>query len=270
MMAMTYGDVYVARVSLANPAHLVKTMIEAEAYDGPQAAAAQPGVPDYFVWAKTMDAMFSRGSELSVHFNWIAAKHPGRTLTRPTGRPLVKGDVIVAEIESSVIGYRAQQIRPVAVHEADPVFAELSWFHGELYPQLLAAFQPGISVRELLARTLAIGSANRAQRGPASDAKLGLIVHGRGLGDDHPLLVTDLDGRPSSRSQRMLDYVFPAGGVYIFKPTVACADGRYQFIWGDTVHLQPGGARRMGKSQHGLIVSQPRAVEWPRDVTVYE
>ncbi len=35
MMAMSYGTVYVARVSLANPAHLVKTMLEAEAYDGP-------------------------------------------------------------------------------------------------------------------------------------------------------------------------------------------------------------------------------------------
>lgn len=35
MMAMTYGNVYVARVSLANPAHLVRTMLEAEAYDGP-------------------------------------------------------------------------------------------------------------------------------------------------------------------------------------------------------------------------------------------
>ena len=35
MMAMTYGNVYVARVSLANPAHLVKTLVEAEAYNGP-------------------------------------------------------------------------------------------------------------------------------------------------------------------------------------------------------------------------------------------
>ena len=35
MMAMSYGSVYVARVSLANPAQLVKALIEAEAYDGP-------------------------------------------------------------------------------------------------------------------------------------------------------------------------------------------------------------------------------------------
>jgi pyruvate-ferredoxin/flavodoxin oxidoreductase len=35
MIAMTYGNIYVARVSLANPAQVVKAMIEADAYDGP-------------------------------------------------------------------------------------------------------------------------------------------------------------------------------------------------------------------------------------------
>ena len=40
MMAMTYGSVYVARVSLANPSHLVKTLAEAEAFDGPSLVIA--------------------------------------------------------------------------------------------------------------------------------------------------------------------------------------------------------------------------------------
>jgi len=35
MIAMTYGNIYVARVSLANPAQVVKAMLEADAYDGP-------------------------------------------------------------------------------------------------------------------------------------------------------------------------------------------------------------------------------------------
>src|SRR5665647_342642 len=35
MMAMSYGSVYVATISLANPAQCVKAMLEAEAYDGP-------------------------------------------------------------------------------------------------------------------------------------------------------------------------------------------------------------------------------------------
>ncbi|MCX6345814.1 MAG: pyruvate:ferredoxin (flavodoxin) oxidoreductase [Armatimonadetes bacterium] len=35
MMAINYGSVYVANVSLADPAHLVKALVEAEAYNGP-------------------------------------------------------------------------------------------------------------------------------------------------------------------------------------------------------------------------------------------
>ncbi len=35
MIAMTYGNIYVARVSLANPAQCVKAFLEADAYDGP-------------------------------------------------------------------------------------------------------------------------------------------------------------------------------------------------------------------------------------------
>ncbi len=35
MIAMTYGNIYVAQISLANPAHAVKAILEAEAYDGP-------------------------------------------------------------------------------------------------------------------------------------------------------------------------------------------------------------------------------------------
>jgi pyruvate-ferredoxin/flavodoxin oxidoreductase len=40
MMAMAYGNVYVANVSLSNPAQVVKAFIEAEAYDGPSIIVA--------------------------------------------------------------------------------------------------------------------------------------------------------------------------------------------------------------------------------------
>ncbi len=35
MIAMTYGNIYVAKVSMANPAQVVKAMLEADAFDGP-------------------------------------------------------------------------------------------------------------------------------------------------------------------------------------------------------------------------------------------
>jgi Xaa-Pro dipeptidase len=236
-----------------------------------QARAAQPGAPDYYVWAETMHAMFARGSELSVHYNWVAGLTPGRTLTRPTGRPLVRGDVIVAEIESSVIGYRAQQIRPVAVHDADPMFHELSKMHGELYPRLLEVFRPGITVAELIEKTVEVGKKTALRSGPLADVRASLIVHGRGLGDDRPLLLTDLDAKPMYEgTERTMDFRFPEKGVYIVKPTLATRDKKYQFIWGDSVLLDASGARRMGHAPHGLVVSKPGvALDAPTDVTVY-
>jgi pyruvate-ferredoxin/flavodoxin oxidoreductase len=40
MIAMTYGNIYVAKVSMANPAQAVKAMLEADAYDGPSLVIA--------------------------------------------------------------------------------------------------------------------------------------------------------------------------------------------------------------------------------------
>lgn len=236
-----------------------------------QANAAQPGVPDYVVWAEAMHAVYARGSEQPVHFNWIAAQHPGRTLTRPSGRPLVEGDVIVAELESSVVGYRAQQIRPVAVHTCDPVYLELSKMHAELYPKLLEVLRPGITVAELIDRTIAAGKTVALKSGPLQDVTTSLIVHGRGLGDDRPLLLTNLDAKPMYEgTERAMDFHFPANGVYIVKPTISSRDKKYQFIWGDTVHVSSLGARRMGKAPHGIVISPAKGLtSWPTDVTAY-
>jgi Xaa-Pro aminopeptidase len=236
-----------------------------------QVNAAQPGVPDYVVWAETMHALYARGSEQSVHYNWIAAQNPGRTLTRPTGRPLVEGDVIVAELESSVIGYRAQQIRPVAVRSCDPMFLELSKLHAELYPQLLEVLRPGITVAELIDKTVAVGKKVAVRSGPLADVRASLIVHGRGLGDDRPLLLTDLEAKPMYEgTSKTMDFRFPENGVYIVKPTVATADKKYQFIWGDSCHVSATGTRRMGRSPIGITISEPSGFgNWPLDDTVY-
>ena len=62
---------------------------------------------------------------------------------------------------------------------------------------------------------------------------------------------------------------FPENGVYIVKPTIWSADKRYQFIWGDTVHLTRAGAKRMGKAPLGMIVSPAVPFAgWPTDTVV--
>lgn len=251
--------------ALQTSVDIVERAIEA------QTAAAQPGVPDYVVWAETMHGLFARGSELSVHFNWVAAQNPGRTLTRPTARRLVVGDVIVAEIESSVIGYRAQQIRPLAVHRCDPVLMEMAQVHADLYPELLDTLRPGVTVGRLIDKIIAIGKRVGTRNGALAGARASLIVHGRGLGDDRPLLLTTPDARPDyEATERSLAMGFPENGVYIVKPTIWTADNRYQYIWGDTVQVTREGAKRMGRAPMGMILSPEKPfTAWPSDVVVH-
>jgi Xaa-Pro aminopeptidase len=241
--------------ALQRSVDLVERGMDAQAY------WAQPGVPDYVVWAETMHAMFVRGSELSVHFNWISGQNPGRTLTRPTERPLQRGDLILKEIESSVIGYRAQQLRPVAVLECDPMISELSKLHAELYDELLAFLKPGVTVGQLVEKTDEVGAQVAPSTGPLAGAKVAMTLHGRGLGDDHPLVLSG--GYEGTR--RAWDAQFPENGVYICKPAIRTADRRYEFAWGDPVRTTPKGAVRMGKSPHGIIISEPHDVSWPQD-----
>ncbi len=247
---------------LQDSVDIVERAIEA------QTRAAQPGVPDYVVWAETMHGLFSRGSELSVHYNWVAAQNPGRTLTRPTARRLVAGDVIVAEIESSVIGYRAQQIRPLAVHHCDPMLMEMSKAHADIYPELLDTLRPGATVGQMIEKIIALGARIGATRGKLAGAGASLIVHGRGLGDDRPLLLTSPDAKPDYEgTERAMTMSFPENGVYIVKPTIWSADRSYQYIWGDTVRVTPAGARRMGKAPIGMILSPDRPfTDYPADV----
>lgn len=238
-----------------------------------QLEAAQPGVPDHVVWAQTMHAMFVRGSELGVHYNWISGRHPGRTLTRPTGRRLEKGDLILGEIEASVCGYRAQRLPVVAVNECPPIIQALSDAHGRLYEALLEQFRPGVTVQELISATVALAKEVAPRSGPLAGLRASLILHGRGLGDDRPLVLTHLDGVPFyGATERAMDHPLPEHGVYICKPAVSTADGAVQFAWGDTVKVTGRCAVRMGRMPQGVQVSPEKAfLGWPDgDVNVFD
>lgn len=211
--------------------------------------AARPGVRDYEVWAAAMYAMFSRGSELSVHFNWIADNPPTRTLTRPQRKVLEDGDVIVNELEASVIGYRAQQTRPVAVRTCDPILLDLMEFHGDLYARLLEFLQPGVSLGEAIEKTRTLGAELCPPSGSLAGGGARFVCHGRGLGDDFPLATND------EAVKRFGDWRFPENGVFIIKPTVHAGNGK-SLGWGDTCRVTASGTVRMGKAPHEMIVAR--------------
>jgi Xaa-Pro aminopeptidase len=211
--------------------------------------AAKVGVKDWEVWAAAHYAMIRNGSELPIHCFWVSGKNPKRTLTRPSMRLLERGDVIINELEASWIGYRAQAVQPVFVEEIDPVQAELIKVQREIFNRVVESLKPGITVGELAELTKKTAESAAPKSGPAAGARGELNMHGRGQGDDGPIIT------PHAKSPRQLAVAMRENMVFICKPAAISADGEYICQWGDTVVVTPNGGRRLGKRPHELAVS---------------
>jgi Xaa-Pro aminopeptidase len=210
--------------------------------------AAQPGVKDWEVWAETQAVLLRNGSELPVHCNWVSGKNPKRTLTRPSMRVLERGDLIINEVEASWIGYRAQGVQPVFVQAADSAHQELIKVQREIFNRLMENLKPGITVKELADLTRATAQRVAPRSGPAAGATAQLTMHGRGAGDDGPIITSN------ARSPRQLEIALRENMVFIFKPSAKSADGS-TCTWGDSVVVTANGGQRLGKRPHDLAVS---------------
>ena len=214
-----------------------------------QVAHAKAGAVDWAVWAEVMAALVRNGSELPVHTQWVSGKSVKTPIPRPTLRVLERGDLICAEIEASVIGYRAQAMQPVFVGVADPVHVELMKLQREIFETVFERLRPGVTVGELVALTERLGGELAPRSGPAAGATASLNMHGRGQGDDGPL-VTPAQRRPEQLGVPLLENM-----VFIFKPYVRTHDDSETCTWGDTVVVTPSGGKRLGKRPHDLAVS---------------
>jgi Xaa-Pro aminopeptidase len=215
-------------------------------------AAARPGVKDWDVWAAAQGAMLRAGSEMPVHCNWVSGKNPIRTLTRPSMRVLESGDMIINELEASYIGYRSQAVQPVFVDTATEVHSELMKVQRQVFNQLLEILKPGMTVRELSEQAKEIGRKAGPNGGPAAGCKTKLTMHGRGAGDDGPI-ITD-----HARDPEQLAVALEENMVFIFKPASEVGEGADKSIltWGDTIVVTPKGGRRLGTRPHDLAIAK--------------
>ena len=210
---------------------------------------AQPGARDWDVWAEVMYALLKSGSELPVHNQWASGKNVNHPITRPTLRRLERGDLVISEIEASVNGYRAQAMQPVFVGAADPLHLELIKVQREVWNAVNDRLRPGVSVGELALLAEETCARVAPKTGPASGSRAILNMHGRGQGDDGPIIT------PSQRRPEQLAQQLEANMVFILKPFVRAADGVSDCTWGDTVVVTPDGGRRLGRRVHDLAVS---------------
>ena len=221
--------------ALAKSAEINELAIQAEI------EAAKVGVKDWEVWAAMHYAMTRNGSELPVHCFWVSGKNPKRTLTRPSMRLLERADVIINEIEASWIGYRAQAVQPVFVETISPVQSELIQVQREMFNRIMENLKPGVTVGELLELSRQAAERAAPTSGPAAGARGDLTMHGRGAGDDGPIIT------PHARNPKQLGVAMRENMVFICKPSAISADGEYTCQWGDTVVVTKSGGQRLGK-----------------------
>lgn len=211
--------------------------------------AAIAGVKDWEVWAAAQYAMMRNGAEMPAHCFWVSGKNPKRTLTRPSMRVLERGDVIINELEASWIGYRSQGVQPVFVEVVNPVQAELIKVQREIFNRVVESLKPGVTVGELAELTRRAAESAVPKSGPAAGARGDLNMHGRGAGDDGPIIT------PHAKSPKQLSVALRENMVFVCKPAAISADGEYNCQWGDTVVVTKNGGRRLGTRPHELAVA---------------
>lgn len=104
-------------------------------------------------------------------------------------------------------------------------------------------------MRELAELTNAVGEKAAPKSGPAAGATSRLTLHGRGAGDDGPIITSQ------AKDLEQLRVTLQDNMAFIYKPSSTTADKKYTCVWGDTVVVTPAGGRRLGNRPHELAVS---------------
>src|SRR3546814_13910512 len=135
---------------------------------------------------------------------------------------------------------------------AEPVHNELIKQQRDIYNKLLERLKPGVNVGELAQLTGKFCDELAPKSGPAAGAVALLNMHGRGQGDDGPLIT------PSQRRPEQLAVALRENMTFLFKPYVQPADKKYECSGGDPNRITPHGGRRLGKPENRSAAGRDR------------
>lgn len=218
----------------------------AEASADALAEHAGPGIAAAEVYAFMIFEQARRGADPYVA--WVGGPW-GNPAPRSVGPPpgtLETGWFINNEIEPGVAGYTCQIDQPVCVGPVPSLAQEMFELGKAGFERACALMRPGATWGEVEdgVRLLARGSG----------LELEFLLHGRGLGNDGPMLIPT-DGHDHARNDPLR-----ANTVFILKPYAYPSGGsnyddahRFNVTWGDSVVVRPDGAQRLGTRAHALV-----------------
>ena len=153
-----------------------------------------------------------------------------------TTRQLKPGDLINTEVEGKYAGYIAQALQPISLGPKPPELEKIFAATKIIFDRMLKFLKPGIT----------FGTVARFYQEEVRAAGYepdGALMHGRGLGEDAPMLWGARHDFPEK------DATLKAGHVFILKPAAKQGFMRDSIRAGDTVAIEANGARRLGKRE---------------------
>jgi Xaa-Pro aminopeptidase len=157
-----------------------------------------------------------------------------------TTRELKPGDLINTEVEGKYGGYIAQALQPISLGPKPRELEKIFDTTKIIFDRMLEFLKPGITFGEVVKFYQ-----NEVQA--AGYEPDGALMHGRGLGEDAPMLWGARRDFPEKEAK------LKEGHVFILKP--ACKQGfmRDSIRAGDTVAIEASGARRLGTRELNFV-----------------
>jgi Xaa-Pro dipeptidase len=202
---------------------------------------ANPGVGEHELIAEMLREVVRRGGEpiTMMLFGTGGPEVPWAQRVFTT-RKLKPGDLINTEVEGKYAGYIAQALQPISLGPRPKELEKIFDATKVIFDRMLKFLKPGISFG-------AVAKFYQDEVQAAGYEPDGALMHGRGLGEDAPMLWGARKDFPEK------DQLLKEGHVFILKP--ACKQGfmRDSIRAGDTVAIEASGARRLGKRELAFV-----------------
>ena len=202
---------------------------------------ARPGVDEAVLYGRVTARLMELGSE---HYHWAlvtisTAGKRVRSTEPPIGRRLQAGTLITNEVSATWGGMVAQEDQPVLLGPIPEALKPVIELQREVFEAGLQFMKPGMSFSELIDFVNGFGQ----KRG----MKTLILMHGRGMGNDGPLLT------PRARGENIRDVRIERGSAFVWKPYAMSADEKIEFVWGGDVVVTDRGGEKLLKRPHRMV-----------------
>lgn len=209
-----------------------------------------PGIDEARLYSIAMERLLELGSEyysLGFRTGPIGVRYV--RIVEPRRGHIVSPDTFFQfEFDALVGGLISQEAQPFVYGDVPALWRRMVDLQRQLWVEGLAMIKPGAFLGDVIdhcrgfARTHGLNSSD-------------VLMHGRGYGNDGPLITPSDPPTPRLRA-----FQFEPGNVFVWKPTVGMDlpgrrgnDAANRFGWGGNVLVTERGAVRLSTRAHGLV-----------------